>query len=425
LAIRFLRGRRDRPVINPDRGVAVAMYDAIIVGARCAGSPVAMLLAQRGHRVLVLDRAALPADTVSTHYLQQYGLSRLQHWGLLDEVLATGVAPITNMTVSFGDSVINGFAAPIDGITATIAPRRTVLDQILLRAAERAGAEVRLGFTVTELVFSDGAVVGVRGTDADGRTVEERATLVIGADGSGSFVARAVDAGRYSVVPAACFIYYSYWDGLDVQFHSRIGEREQFGAWPTNDGLTLVAIMQRRERFADFRRDVDANFREVVARIDPAMAEQVAAASQVEQYRAIRYPDNFYRESHGPGWALVGDAGYHKDPFTGKGISDAFVHGELLAERVHEGLAGRRPMADALAAYQKERDAESRSGYEFTCMISELELNPQLQALVRAVSVDPEGTEQFYTMVGGGITGEEFFAPANVAAIMARVGTAA
>jgi flavin-dependent dehydrogenase len=401
------------------------MYDAIIVGARCAGSPVAMLLARQGYRVLVLDRAALPADTVSTHYLQQYGLSRLQRWGLLEEVLATGVPPITNMTVSFGDSVISGFAAPVDGITATIAPRRTVLDPILLRAAEQAGAEVRLGFSVTELVFADGAVVGVRGTDVDGRAVEERARVVVGADGSGSSVAAAVGAVQYNVVPAACFIYYSYWEGLDVQFHSRIGEREQFGAWPTNDGRTLVAIMRRRDSFADFRRDVDGNFHDVIRRIDPAMAEHVAGGEQVEAYRAIRYPDNFYRTSHGPGWALVGDAGYHKDPFTGKGISDAFVHGEMLAERIHEALTGARPMPEALADYQRDRDAESRSGYDFTCMISELELTPQLQALVAAVSVDAAATEQFYTMVGGGITGEEFFAPANVGAIMARAGVAA
>ena len=401
------------------------MYDAIIVGARCAGAPLAMLLARQGHRVLVLDRAAPPADTVSTHYLQQYGLSRLQRWGLLDEVLATGVTPITNMTVSFGDSVISGFAAPIDGITATIAPRRTVLDPILLRAAEQAGAEVRLGFTVTELVFADGAVVGVRGTDGTGRTVEERAVIVVGADGSGSLVAGAVGAVQYNVVPAACFIYYSYWDGLDVQFHSRIGVREQFGAWPTNDGRTLVAIMQRRELFGEFRRDVEANFHDIIHRIDAGMAEHVASGEQVEAFRAIRYPDNFYRTSQGPGWALVGDAGYHKDPFTGKGMSDAFVHAELLAERLHEGLAGTRPMPDALADYQRDRDAESRSGYEFTCMISELELSPQLQALVAAVSVDEAATEQFYTMVGGGITGEQFFAPENVGAIMARAGVAA
>jgi flavin-dependent dehydrogenase len=401
------------------------MYDAIIVGARCAGSPLAMLLARQGHRVLVLDRTALPADTVSTHYVQQYGLSRLQRWGLLDAVRATGAPPITNMTVSFGDAVVSGFAGPIDGITSTIAPRRTALDPILLDAAQQAGAEVRLGFTVSDLVFSDGAVVGVRGRDGAGREVEERAAVVVGADGRGSVVADAVGAETYNVVPAACFVYYSYFAGMDVQFHSRIGERQQFGAWPTNDGNTLVAIMRRRDRFAEFRRDVDAGFHEIIRAIDPEIAGQVADATQVEGFHGIRYADNYYRVSQGPGWALLGDAGYHKDPFTGKGISDCFVHAEMLAERMHEGLTGARPMADALRDYQRERDVESRSGYDFTCMISELELTPQLAALVRAVSVDEAATRQFYAMVGGGISGEEFFAPANVAAIMARAGVAA
>ncbi|MET0191262.1 MAG: NAD(P)/FAD-dependent oxidoreductase, partial [Pseudonocardia sediminis] len=357
------------------------MYDAIIVGARCAGSPLAMLLARQGHRVLVLDRTALPADTVSTHYLQQYGLSPLQRWGLLDEVRATGVPAITNMTVSFGDAVISGFADPIDGITSTIAPRRTALDPILLAAAERAGAEVRLGFTVTDLVFSDGAVVGVRGRDAGGREVVEYASVVVGADGRTSKVAEAVGASTYAEVPAACFIYYSYFDGMDVQFHSRIGDREQFGAWPTNDGHTLVAVMRRRDRFAEFRRDVEGGFHEIVRTIDPEIAGQVADAERVEEFHGIRYGDNFYRDSHGPGLALVGDAGYHKDPFTGKGISDCFVHTELLADRIHEGLTGPRPMLETLADYQRDRDEQSRGGYEFTTMISELELSPQLAAL--------------------------------------------
>lgn len=401
------------------------MYDVIVVGARCAGSPLAMLLARQGHRVLVVDRASLPSDTPSTHYLQQYGIARLRNWGLLDEVMATGVTPMTEMTVSFGDDVITGFAGPIDGITATIAPRRTVLDAILAGAAERAGAEIRLGFTVTDLVFDGDAVVGVRGTDAGGREVTERATVVVGADGRTSSVARMVGATTYDEVPAACFIYYGYVDGPALQFHSRIGVQEQFGAWPTNDGHTLVAVMQRRDRFAEFRRDVDGNLRGIIERIDPDIAAQVADAEVVEPWRGVRYGDNFYRVSHGPGWALVGDAGYHKDPFTGKGISDCFVHVEMLADRLHEGLAGQRPMLAALADYQRDRDAESRSGYDFTCSISDLELGPQLAALVRAVSVDPVGTRQFYDMVGGGITGEEFFAPANVGAIMTRAGMVA
>jgi 2-polyprenyl-6-methoxyphenol hydroxylase-like FAD-dependent oxidoreductase len=394
-------------------------YDAIVVGARCAGSPVAMLLARAGHRVLVVDRTALPADTVSTHYLQQYGLARLQSWGLLDEVLATGVTPITRMTISYDDAVISGFADPIDGITATLAPRRTALDPVLLGAAEKAGAEVRLGVTLRDLIVEDGVVRGVRLQTADGELVEERARIVVGADGARSRVAEAVGAGSYDVVEPACFIYYSYWTGIpDTGFHSRIGlNQQQVGLWPTNDGRTLVAVMRTRDRYADFRRDVDANFTEVLEQVVPDLAEQVAAGEQVERMTGIRYPDNFYRESAGPGWALVGDAGYHKDPFTGKGISDAFTHAELLADKIAEGLAG-RPMGEALAEYTAERDAGTKGAYAFTTQISDLDLSPELQALFRAVSGNEPATRQFLSMVGGGISGEEFFAPANVGKIM-------
>lgn len=395
-------------------------YDAIVVGARCAGSPVAMLLARRGHRVLVVDRTALPADTVSTHYLQQYGLARLQAWGLLDEVRATGAPPITSMTISYDDAVICGFADPIDGITATLAPRRTALDPVLLRAAEAAGAEVRLGVALRDLIVEDGVVRGVRLQSADGELVEERARVVIGADGARSRVAEAVGAGTYDVVEPACFIYYSYWTGVpDTGFHSRIGlNQQQVGLWPTNDDRTMVAVMRTRDRYPEFRRDVERNFHEVCEQVVPDLAEQVRAGEQVERFIGIRYPDNYYRVSAGPGWALVGDAGYHKDPFTGKGMSDAFTHAELLAEKIAQGLAG-RPMGDALTEYTMTRDAETQGAYRFTTMISDLALTPELQGLFRAVSGNDPATRQFLSMVGGGISGEDFFAPANIGTIIA------
>lgn len=394
-------------------------YDAIVIGARCAGSPVGMLLARRGHRVLVIDRAGPTADTVSTHYLQQYGLARLQSWGLLDRVHALGAPPITRMTISYDDAVISGFADPIDGITATLAPRRTALDPVLREAAEAAGAEVRLGVTLRDLIVSDGVVRGVRLETADGELVEERARVVVGADGARSRVAEAVGAASYDVVEPECFIYYSYWTGVpDTGFHSRIGlNQQQVGLWPTNDGRTMVAVMRTRDRYSEFRRDVEKNFHEVVEQVVPDLAEQVRAGERVERFIGSRYPDNYYREAAGPGWALVGDAGYHKDPFTGKGMSDAFVHAELLAEKIAEGLGG-APMGDALGEYVKRRDAETQGAYRFTTMISDLDLSPELQGLFRAVSGNEPATRQFLAMVGGGITGEEFFAPANIGRIM-------
>lgn len=395
------------------------MYDAIVIGARCAGSPVGMLLAKRGYRVLVVDRSTFPSDTVSTHYVQQRGLARLAAWGLLDELVATNVPAIKQMTVSYKDIVISGFADSINGIDVTYAPRRTVLDTILVNGARAAGAEVREGFTVRELIFSDGRVAGIRGSVAGGEMREERARIVIGADGRNSFVADAVGAEFYQRVPAECFIYYSYFSGLTTDFHSRIGNREQIGIWPTHEDQTLVAVMRKIDAMKDFRTDVEGNFHRIARAIVPEFAEDLATHGKREdRFYPMRYPDNYYRQSHGDGWALVGDAGYHKDPLTGLGISDAFEYAELLADRVHDGLSGELPMREALAEYQRERDEKSHSSFEFTCGISTLELTPQLLAVFQALGANSEAAKDFFAMIGGGMTGEEFFAPERIAKLL-------
>lgn len=395
------------------------MYDAIVVGARCAGSPVAMLLARRGHRVLVVDRATFPSDTVSTHYIQQRGLARLAAWGLLDQVLATKVPEITQMTVSYKDIVIAGFAEPIDGITSTCAPRRTELDPILVEGARAAGAEVREGYTVSELIVEDGRVVGIRGSRAGEDIIEERAPIVIGADGRNSFVADAVNAEFYTKVAPECFIYYSYFSGVKEQFHSRIGDHQQVGYWPTHNDQMLVAVMRPNDQFSDFRKDVEGNFHSIVRDIVPEFGEELEThGSREDKFYPMRYPDNYYRQSHGPGWALVGDAGYHKDPLTGLGISDAFEYAELLADRVHEGLNGDRPLDEALADYQRTRDEKSHAGFEFTCKISSLVLPPDIEAVFRALGSNAEYAKDFFAMLGGGMTGEEFFAPDRIAALL-------
>lgn len=395
------------------------MYDVIVVGARCAGSALAMLLARRGHRVLAVDRAAFPSDTLSTHYIQQRGLARLRDWGLLDELVASGCPPIREMTVSYKESVITGFADPIEGIDATYAPRRTVFDKILVDAARDAGAEVRENCSVTELLFEGDRVVGIRAKQAGGVVVEERAPIVVGADGKGSLVAAQTRAPFQHVVPAECFVYYTYWSGLDTQFHSRIGDLEQVGFWPTHDGLTLTAVMQPRERYEEFRTDVEGNFRAVFKRIVPEVAEQMDTDGKPEEkFYGLRYPDNFYRQSAGAGWALVGDAGYHKDPLTGLGITDAFVQVEKLAAKIDAGLGGARRLDEAVAEYERERLVQTKGSYDFTCLLSKLRLEPDLEAVFRALSVKPDQARRFFGLLGGGITAEEFLAPQSLAAIL-------
>jgi flavin-dependent dehydrogenase len=398
------------------------MYDVIVVGARCAGSPVAMLLARHGHRVLVLDRATFPSDTISTHYIHQTGLAKLRKWGLLDRVVATGVPPLRTLNFSYTDIALRGFADPIEGLTEVYAPRRTALDMVLVDAAREAGAELIEGFTVTDLVEHEGRVAGVRGTDAAGQEREFRAAFVVGADGAGSTVAKLVGADTYNVVPAACFVYYSYFSGLDWEMHHRTGfNRTQFAGWPTNGDVHLVATLARRDRFGAFRADPDGSVQGVVDDVDPAMGEQLRDAKREEKFYVMRYPDNYYRRSSGPGWALAGDAGYHKDPFTGWGISDALKQADLLAERLHEGLSGQRPIDDATAEYVKLRDEESAGTYALTCSVAELSLTPYFDSVFRAAAQSPSYGRKFFGLIAGGIHGQEFFDPANLEALYEEV----
>jgi len=395
------------------------MYDAIVVGARCAGSPLAMLLARQGHRVLVVDRSTFPSDTVSSHYMHQAGLSRLQSWGLLDEVIAAGTPSARLMNYSHRDVSFSGFADPIDGIDAVYCPRRIVLDEILVNAARRAGAEVLESVTVTDLVRDGSAVAGVRGRVGDGTETAFRAPIVIGADGAHSTVAKRVDAPLYNVRPASGFAYYSYFEGLDWDLHHRTGLHERWvGAWPTNGGH-LVAVMATRPQLKQFRQDVAGEFQATIDDVVPDLAVQFRdQARRTEPFIPMRYPDNFYRQAFGTGWALAGDAGYHKDPLTGWGMTDSFHQAEALAARVHEGLAGERPMEEALAEFAKWRDEETAVLYDYTTTVAELStLPPFFQAVLGAVAASEKWTTTMLGWIAGGVEDYEIYSPDGLQAL--------
>ncbi|MFE7718123.1 NAD(P)/FAD-dependent oxidoreductase [Nocardia rhizosphaerihabitans] len=400
------------------------MYDVIVVGTRVAGSPLAMLLARQGYRVLAVDRATFPSDTPSTHYIHQAGLGFLKSWGLLDAVVATGCPPIRHLNFTYTDIEIPGMADPsADGIDAVYCPRRTVLDKILVDAAGESGAEVIEGFTVTGLLRDGDRVAGIRGRVGEGPEQEFRAKLVVGADGSNSIVAKEVGAATYEGSAAACFVYYSYYEGVDWGMHHRTGFGEQqFASWPTNDGLALVAVMRKRDRFRDFRTDPDAGVQEIVDQIDPEIGARLRdTGKRVEPFRPMLYPDNYRRQSFGPGWALVGDAGYHKDPFTGWGITDAFKYSQLLADLVHESLSGARPFEETMPEYQRERDAQSASTYELTQSISELTLTPYYDSVFRAASLSPHYSKKFFGLIAGLYPPDKFFGEAELSALYEEV----
>jgi 2-polyprenyl-6-methoxyphenol hydroxylase-like FAD-dependent oxidoreductase len=216
-------------------------YDMIVVGARCAGSPTAMLLARKGYKVLVVDRATFPSDTVSTHLLHPPGVAALARWGLLERLAASGCPPIGTYVFDFGPFTISGSPGTAEAPVA-YAPRRTVLDQQLVEAAAGAGAEVRQGFSVHEVLVEEGRVTGIRGHGGNGRSVTEHARVVVGADGRHSLVARTVQPHQYDEKPPLLYAYYSYWSGLamDGRFQTWVRPDRGFAAWPTHDDLTLV-----------------------------------------------------------------------------------------------------------------------------------------------------------------------------------------
>jgi flavin-dependent dehydrogenase len=345
-------------------------YDAIVVGARCAGAATAMLLARHGMSVLVLERDRRGADTLSTLAMMRAGVLQLRRWGLLEQVRASGAAAIRSTSFVYGDEVITVPIKSRDGVDALYAPRRTSLDALLGDAAAAAGADVRYGPRLVDLDrTANGRVAGVILEDRDRAVHHVASDIVIGADGLRSTVAGKVDAAPYREGRHACGVVYSIWRGLENagnRWHYRPGI--SVGAIPTNDGATCIFVATPPARFhQDMRPDMEAGYRRAVSECAPSLARELSAAASVEPFRGFPGHPGVMRQSHGPGWALVGDAGYFKDPITAHGISDALRDAEFLARAV---LQGSEP---ALAAYQSNRDELSRELFEITDTIAGFE----------------------------------------------------
>jgi flavin-dependent dehydrogenase len=396
-------------------------YDAIVVGARCAGSPTAMLLARKGYRVLAVDRASFPSDTLSTHLVHAPGVAALRRWGLLDDVIASGCPPIENYSFDFGPFTISGSPRPVDGVSNGYSPRRTVLDTILVDAAAQAGVEVREGFTLDDLIVEDGSVVGIRGRGESGKSAVERARVVIGADGRNSHVAKAVQADQYNDKPMLQWSYYTYWRDLPVSgMETVIRPGRGWAAMPTNDGLTLLVIGWPFAESTAYKTDAEANYLKTLELV-PEFADRVRAATRVERFAGGAVP-NFFRKPFGPGWALVGDAGYNKDPITAQGISDAFRDAELCANALDDAFTGVSTFDDAMAGYQRTRDAHGMPIYEFTAQLATLEPPPpEMQQLLGAVHGNQDAMDAFVSMVAGTVSPVEFFAPEHIGRIMSQV----
>ena len=367
-----------------------------------------MLLARRGYRVLLVDRARFPSDTVSSHLVFQTGLARLKAWGLLSRLLETGPPATTEFGFDFGGGVIKGRPREVDGVDFIVGPRRTILDAMLLDEAAKAGAEVRQGFSVRDLVVEEGRVVGVRGDNGS-----EGAALVVGADGRNSLVARRAGAALLRDEGARTISYYSYWADLPTsgwEFYGRTGWG--IGIGPTHDGLTIANMGTTREQLPRFRQDVETTFMEVL-RDAPELHERVQAAGRVEPFRGLAEIPNFVRQSHGPGWVLAGDAGYYRDPITAQGISDAFRDVDLLVEAIDRGLGG-GDIDDELRGYQAERDRQLAPMLEWTLMSTAF--MPQFPVAIermQAIAASPELSQRFLDLNPGLARSDEVFAAAG------------
>jgi 2-polyprenyl-6-methoxyphenol hydroxylase-like FAD-dependent oxidoreductase len=390
------------------------MYDVIIVGARVAGSATAMLLARQGLKVLAVDRATFPSDTLSTHQVQVPGVARLARWGVLDAVLAAGTPP--TRSVRFDQGQVS-FAAPIPaggGADLMCSPRRTLLDKVLVDAARAAGAQVRENFIAEGLLVDDGLVTGIRGRLKGGPEVTEQARLIVGADGKHSMVATAVGAPRYRVRPPRTMAYYTYWAEVAMtggEMYGRPGYA--VGAWPTGDGLVMTYLAWPVSRHAAFRLDVEGNFLRCLD--GTGLGERVRAGRRAERFRGTPDLPSFFRKPYGPGWALAGDAGLVMDPITGQGISDAFRDAELLTEAIMAGFSGALPLARALAGYQDARDRAVRPMYDFTAQLAQLAApRPAELALFEALARSPQDASQFVGALTGAVPLRQFMSARNM-----------
>ncbi|HEX6353337.1 NAD(P)/FAD-dependent oxidoreductase [Actinophytocola sp.] len=344
-------------------------YDVVVVGARVAGAATAMLLARFGLSVLLLDRAGYGTDTMSTHAFMRGGVLQLSRWGLLDDVVAAGTPPVRRTTFRYANDVVPVEVKPSYGVEALYAPRRTVLDPIVVDAAVAAGVEVRFGAAVADVTRDRrGAVTGVTGRTRDGEVFRAAARIVVGADGIRSTIADLVRAPYERVGRSVAAITYGHWADLETdgyEWNFRAGAAS--GVVPTNDGKACVYASASPRRIG---RGGLAALCRLVAESSPRLAARLAAATPPASMRTFTGRRGHVRRSWGRGWALVGDAGYYKDPISSHGQTDALRDAELLARAIVAVVADGADEREALSSYQGTRDALSTTFFELTDVVA-------------------------------------------------------
>lgn len=378
-----------------DSPAAVEQADVVVVGARCAGSATAATLARAGRRVVVLDSARFPSDTLSTHLLWPAGVAELSRLGALDAVSGLGAPPLTHaFAAGSGHTIATPFPA-VEGIDYTLCVRRTGLDHALVRTATDAGADVRQRCRVTELVWDGARCTGVRYTGPGERTVELRAALVVGADGRHSTVARLAGVETpYEAEPSGRDCYFAYWRDTSSEWRStaaqwRVGS-DLGTAFPCDDGLLLCLVQPPAATGRVRPGDAERRYTAALDRIPP-LRERLRGCERTGRVRSATGIISYFRRSTGPGWALPGDSGHFKDPVTAQGIRDALHYGRLLAEQVAPVLDDPAQLDHTLAAWEQRRVRECREIYHWTNRLARgTAMSPLEVELYRAATTDSE-----------------------------------
>ncbi|HEY3259649.1 MAG TPA: FAD-dependent monooxygenase [Pseudonocardiaceae bacterium] len=371
-------------------------HDVVVVGARAAGAATAMLLARLGHDVVLVDRAVFPSDTVSTHQIARTGVVQLHRWGLLPAVLSSGAPAIRQVTFTAAGASVTHQIKDRAGVDLLVAPRRHILDALLAEAAAHAGARLRTGTTVTGVATdATGRAVGVRGHDRTGAPVEVQARFVVGADGLASKVARSVGAEVVESRGDGGAAQYAYFAGIPwPAIELFLADRALVGVFPTHHGEACVWVTTPSQDARAARRRAASRtdaFTTELERTAPDLAARLRTGRRTSDVSGTMRNPNQLRRAHGPGWALVGDAGYHRDPVTGHGLTDAYRDAELLAVALDEVLRGDADEPTAMANYQRRRDDALREVFELTCALSGYPPVPRFaelqKRLARAIDV--------------------------------------
>jgi 2-polyprenyl-6-methoxyphenol hydroxylase-like FAD-dependent oxidoreductase len=399
-------------------------FDAVVVGARCAGATTALFLAKNGLNVLLIDRHNFPSNTISTHLVYANTLAIFQKLGVLEKLERGGAPRLTHLVDDAEGTVIDGRYLPVEGLDYGLCLRRLKLDTILVNEARNHPRVTFLENTeATSLIHENGRVVGIKGySSKNSSAFEARAGIVIGSDGKNSTIAKLVKSEYLNWLPSFCGFYYGYFRNVVRQPEpapvSTYRGKTIYYMFPTDDELHLAAFEFPTEEFARFRLNAKAN---LVKRLmaEPTFEERLRHATLEGVVYGTKDIPIFQRRSHGPGWALVGDASYNLDPVFAQGIGDAVRGAELLSSAISKAHGENKPLDTYLSEYESKRNQEVEGMRLATIeFMSGLPIKKDTLDFLKTVSEDQDLCNKYASFASHVTSVTEFFSEENIRAVI-------